>query len=416
MVIALNSRLKKVSAAALGLLAAVVYVTLSCRDLLASHFSDSNHTHALQVAVRLVPENADYHHRLAQRLFDEENLPLARDHFRRATYLNPHDADYWLDLAKVERTLDNSSGAAADVQQALRAEPKNPNVAWEAANSFLVQDDKKKALEEFRVVMQGSPNRAYVSLQRCLHVADVQTILAQALPPQPATYLAFLDLLTTQKDSAGAAKTWDALVQLRQPVETERALQYMNYLIDQHEVAQARKVWNETIQLNGLSSYLTGQDNRVVNPSFDAALLNGGFDWRYRRHANVELALDPSDFHAGRRSLMVSFDGPGISDAGIFQLMPLEAETTYEFSAFFKSDNMDGAGGPRLVIQDAYSGTTYFQSDDLKNSEVWRAISGRFQTESTTQLAVLRLIRVPQDSPIRGKLWVDNFRLVETQP
>jgi hypothetical protein len=28
----------------------------------------------------------------------------------------------------------------------------------------------------------------------------------------------------------------------------------------------------------------------------------------------------------------------------------------------------------------------------------------------------LRLTRVPADSPIRGKLWLDNFHLAEKQP
>jgi carbohydrate binding protein with CBM4/9 domain len=289
-------------------------------------------------------------------------------------------------------------------------------VAWEAANHFLVQGEVKRALEEFRVVMEGAPNQVYPSLQLCLHLASVHTILAEALPHTPLAYLTLVDLLTSQKDTAGAQTTWDALVQLRQPVDTGRALQYISYLIAQHEVGRARTAWNETIQLNGLSSYLTGHDNLIVNPSFDADILNGGFDWQYRHRANVELAIDPSDFRAGRRSLAVSFDGPGISDAGIFQLIPVEPDTTYDFSAYFKSDNMDGAGGPRLALEDAYTSTSYLQSDDLKNSDVWRQVSGEFKTQPDTQLLVLRLMRVPQDSPIRGKLWIDNFQLSEKQP
>jgi hypothetical protein len=205
-------------------------------------------------------------------------------------------------------------------------------------------------------------------------------------------------------------------VQLRQPVDTQRALQYINYLISEHDVSQARRVWTETIELNGLSSYLTGRENLVINPSFDADILNGGFDWQYRRHANVELALDPSDFHAGRRSLAITLEGPGISDAGIFQLIPVSPDTDYDFSAYFKADNIDGAGGPRLSIDDAYSGNSYFQSDDLKNSEFWRQVGGQFKTAADTQLVVLRVKRVPPESPIRGKLWLDNFQLNEKEP
>jgi tetratricopeptide (TPR) repeat protein len=415
MVIALESRIKKLLVAGLASVAAISYITISACNVLAAHFSDKEDRHALQWAVRLAPGSADYQHRLGMSFFEDRDLQHALEHVATATSLNPHDAHYWLDLANVERALGNNHDSSA-LQHALAANPSDPELAWESANNFMVQGDVRRTLQEFRIVMQAAPGRAYESLQRCLHVADVNTVLAQALPPQPEAYLAFVDLLSTQKNSSGAAEAWDALVQLRRPVDTGRALQYINYLIQQREVSQALRVWNETLQLNGLSSYLTGHENLVVNPSFDADILNGGFDWRYRRHANVELALDPSDFHAGRRSLAVSFDGPGISDAGIFQLMPVDPETTYEFSAYFKSDQVDGAGGPRLAIEDAYTGASYFQSDDLKNSEIWRQVAGQFKTQPDTQLVVLRLIRVPQDSPIRGKLWVENFHLSEKEP
>ena len=415
MVIALDSTIKKVLLTALAFTAAATYVGISATYLLASHFRAKENGHALELAVRLAPCNAEYHNRLGIHLFDEHQLQAAFQQFRLATYLNPHNAHYWFDLYNAGTALNHNDESSA-LRRALAADPKDPNLAWDAANNFLARGDAVETLREFRVVIEGAPNLAYASLQRCLHVADVDTILAQAVPAQPGPHLAFVDLLSTQKDSVGAAKAWEALVKLRQPINTDRALEYINYLVAQKDVAQAHKAWIETLQLNSLSAYLNGRDNLFVNPSFDADILNGGFDWQYRRHANVELALDPSDFHAGRRSLAISFDGPGISDAGIFQLIPVSPATDYQFSAYFKSDGIDGAGGPRLTLTDPYTNTNYFESDDLKNSEVWRQVAGQFKTATDTQLLVLRLTRVPADSPIRGKLWLDNFHLAEKQP
>jgi hypothetical protein len=408
----LDSPFKKLLAAAIVLGVAGSYLALATRTFLASHFAAKSTERGLQLGSRLVPENADYHDQLGRLLHDRAPQQALKQ-YELAIHFNPHNGNYWRDLAALQDILSNTEGQIFAMDRAVQADPRNPDIAWDAANIFLASGDVARALREFRVVLEGAPNKAYPALQLCLHAADVDAILAKTLPPQPAAYLAFLDLLTTQNDSIGAARTWGALIQLGRPLDAERALQYINYLILHHDVAQARVVWNQTLELDGLSSHLAGRDNLVVNPTFESAILNGGFDWRYRRHANVELALDPSDFHAGHRSLSASFDGPGISDAGIFQLIPVDPDTEYQFSAYFKSDNMDGAGGPRLAIEDAYSGASYFQSEDLKNSEVWREVSGEFKTPTGAQLVVLHLVRVPNDSPIRGKLWIDNFRLVE---
>jgi hypothetical protein len=236
------------------------------------------------------------------------------------------------------------------------------------------------------------------------------------LPPSPEAHLIFLNLLTSKKDSIGAAKVWDHLVRLGRPFEARPALEYVNYLILQHDAVQAHAVWLQTAQLCGLSPYLASRDNLIVNGSLDSDILNNGFDWRYRKEPNVELALDPTEMHEGHRSLSVVFNGLGVQEAGMFQFIPVEPDTEYEFSGYYKSESLEGAGGPRFSIADAYTGATYFLSDDLKDAEVWRSAGGQFKTSSDAQLILLRLTRVPPGSPIRGKLWVADFRLAEKKP
>ena len=398
---------------ALGIAAAALYLGLATRNFLAFHFSGSSDLRRLQLALRLAPDNAEYHDALGRVLYARGDLPRAFEQYRIATSLNPHDAQFWINLSSLEPMFAGDVGQATAMDRAVQADPRNPLVAFDAADFFLVRGETGKALREFRVLIEGDSTQAYNALQHCLHIADVDTILKESVPPQPAAYLAFIDLLTTKNDSAGALKAWEALVRLGHPLDTSRALPYVDYLISHRDIAHAVQAWNETISLNNLPSYVTGGDNLIVNSGFDSDILNGGFDWRYRRHANVEVALDPSNFHAGHRSLAITFDGPGISDTGIFQLIPVSPGAEYEFSAYFKSDKMDGAGGPHLALQDAYTGVDLFQTDELKNSDVWKEVSGDFTTPLDAQLVALRLVRIPPDSPIRGKLWLDNFRLVK---
>jgi hypothetical protein len=121
--------------------------------------------------------------------------------------------------------------------------------------------------------------------------------------------------------------------------------------------------------------------------------------------------LDPSDFHQGHRSLFLNFLGPGIHDAGIQELIPVRGATTYDFSAYYKSADFEGAGGPQIVLRDAYTGTPLFTSDPLNDAGFWKEVHSKVTTPNSTTLLVLAIERFPAGSPIRGKLWLDDFEL-----
>jgi hypothetical protein len=68
------------------------------------------------------------------------------------------------------------------------------------------------------------------------------------------------------------------------------------------------------------------------------------------------------------------------------------------------------------LIQDFYGGTSFWGSDDLKNVEVWKQVSGTFTSGPDTKLLVIRLQRIPAGSPIRGNLWIDGVHLIAAEP
>jgi len=149
----------------------------------------------------------------------------------------------------------------------------------------------------------------------------------------------------------------------------------------------------------------------IVNGNFSLKILNAGFDWIHQKTPGVNLALDPNETHSSPRSLRITFDGAGMEDAGIRQIIAVEPDRTYEFSAFYKAQEMDGAGGARFTIQDLYRETRLYVSDDLGNADFWKKISGRFTTAHDTRLVMLKIAREPPGSPIRGRLWIDALQL-----
>jgi tetratricopeptide (TPR) repeat protein len=398
----------------MGLAGVVLYSGLATREFLGWFLSTHSRGTSLLWAARLVPENAAYHNQLGRyHLLVEGNLEAALREQQTAVRLNQYDSDYWFDLARTRQVMGDVEGQATAVQRALAAEPTRPDAAWQAGNFFLLRGENSQALRAFRVVLENDPQMAPAALEMCWRVThDVNELLRSALPQQSEVYLLFIEFLASRKEPAAAHEVWSALASLGQPFEPRRGLEYINYLLRNGDAEHAAQAWQQMASLTGLTAYLPNQ-NLIVNPSFELDVLNQGFDWRYAQQPYVTLQLDANEFVKGNRALAVHFDGHGVNDAGIYQLIPVRANTEYSFSARFKTENLEGAGGPRLVVQDGYSNAVYFSSEDLLHAGSWHQVNGSFATGDQAKLVVLRLLRVPANNAIRGTLWLDDFLLAE---
>ena len=394
-------------------LMACSYFFLSGKEFAASLFASQAELAALQRAVWLSPGNADYRHRLGRYLLFVSGDPQsAINSLRAAVALNSHDARYWFDLAAAYQVTGDIGGQRTALERALQAEPTAPDVAWEAANFFLIDGDIDRALHEFRVVIANDISLADASLRACWRVRpDTDVLLREAVPPQFDALLAFLHMLMSKQEVEGTIKTWQRLTDLHEKFPNRFLYEYVNYLIGAHRPDAAMSAWEESADVLGLSGYVPTDDNLVVNGDFSLDILNGGFDWNYVDRTGVKPLLDPSAFHQGHRSLFLTFEGPGISDAGIGQLIPVRGPATYEFSAYYKSAEFQGAGGPRIVLRDTYTGTPLYASDDLTDADFWKEVHSKITIPSSTTLLTLAIERFPAGSPIRGKLWLDDFEL-----
>src|SRR5712671_836128 len=417
MQIPLNSIARKGLVAALAIMLAASYLALTGREFLAARLGDRVDLKSLERAARLDAGNADYRNHLGRYYALVARDPgAAIEPYRAAVQLNPHSARYWFDLASAYQVLGDIGGQTSALDHAIEADPTTPDVAWEAANLYLVQGENEKALREFRVVLGNDPTLAGPAIQFCWRIKpDVDFLLRDVVPPRVDAYIAFLDLLMAKQETAGTAKVWSALMQVHQPFELRRVLEYFRYLVLHKDVDQAVLVWQQAASRFGLASYLPSASNLIVNGNFSLDVLNGGLDWEYQKQQSVALTLDQSEFHGGRRSLLITFDGPGIVDAGIAQMIAVQPNTAYEFSAYYKNGEIQGAGGPHFTIEDMYDHTVYYDSDELKEAGFWKSVNGGFTTGADCKLLILHVRRLPAGSPIRGKLWIDDLHLAKKQ-
>jgi tetratricopeptide (TPR) repeat protein len=386
---------------------------LSAVSFLASHFAQRGDASGLKLSTLLVPENAAYHDLLGHYLFFVEGSPdAAMQAYQRATTLDPYASRYWLDQAVIYELLNNQDAQSAAIEHALAAEPTNPGIAWEAATFFLARGQNSDALLQLRRVMEGDPSRASEVLETEWRVnPDVRSLLRDAIPAQPLVYWTFLDYLNSQGRNSDAFAVWSQLLRLKQPLERPRVFGYVEHLLNSQDVSTAQLVWQQAAPLCDLTHYQPGPANLVVNGDFSLDILNAGFDWRHETRPDVTLSLDPTETHGSQRSLLISFEGQPVSDTGVRQFIPVQPNSDYYFSAYSKTQDLQGAGGPRFVLRDAFTKAVYFSGQPLTELGFWKETTGAFHTGNNASLLLLQVLRVPENLPIRGKLWIGSVGL-----
>jgi hypothetical protein len=411
--IPLTTPLSKIAFIVPAILLAGFYSWWCGKEWLAQHFAQRLTLSSLSKAESLSPDDAEYQFLLGRYYSIALQSPeQALPKYLSGVSLNPHRAEYWFSLAGAYQLLGNAVAQEYALQHAIHVDPTTPNVAWEAANFYLAKGDVDQALKEFRVVLSSASYRKFDALRLCWQVRPDPVFLSrQILPADPEVYFQLLEYLVSINDGENAFRVWNQVALLNQPLEQRQVLDYMRYLISHRDVEKAQIVWKQAGNLASLGPYQPSANNLIVNGDLSLDILNGGFGWQYDSTPGVTLSLDPSEAHSGHRSLLIAYDSTGLSDSGIHQAIPVKPNTRYEFSSNFKALDVEGAGGPQFVIEDAASDAVLFATDDLKDADFWKQTGGAFTTGTGTNLLMLRIRRAPAGSPIRGKLWIDGVIL-----
>jgi tetratricopeptide (TPR) repeat protein len=369
----------------------------------------------IERAVHLVPDNAEFSHLLGLQLSAaDQDDKRAIASLLEAVHLNPNNGGYWLDLASVYQATGNGEKQNEAVQAAIRAEPGNPDVAAEAAQYFLVGGDVDQAFPLFRQSLAEDPEAAKSILPMCWRQThDANVILSRVIPDSPELQLSFLSLLTAQRETAAAKQAWQYLVASHRPFPPQLSFFYFDYLLHEHDVAGFARAWRELAGLSpNLQAYLPN-DNLIVNGGFEQQLLNSGFDWRYAPADHLTAGIDDSVAHSGSHSLSLSYDGGPAYEAGWTQYVPVQSNTDYEFSAWIKSENVTSASGPRIALVDAFSGANLLLTDDVLDTHPWQEMMGTLRIPAGTELIAVKITRAPAGMRIRGRVWIDDLRLVK---
>jgi tetratricopeptide (TPR) repeat protein len=411
----MHSSLRRAAVAVLCVALLATYSWWILRSVLANRLAESNRVEDLQRAAQLVPDDANFSHAIGLQLSESvQSYDSAIRYLLAAATLNPSDARNWLDLASVYLAAGKPQEQHMALEQSLFAEPGNPDVAAEVANYYLVSGELSLALPLFRQAMAKDPASAESLLPICWNATrDAQLMLDQAVPPNPEIQLEFLRLLTDRGDGASAHVVWEHLMDSHATFRPQLSFFYFDYLIRTHETENLAKACTQLSgALPSLKNYAPNE-NLIVNPGFELPLLYGGCDWRYEHVDQLTSGIDDQSAHFGSRSLSMVFDGGPVNGLGWQEYVPLRPNTDYEFSAWIKSENVTSSSGPRIAIADGYSGVNLLLTDDALDTHPWQEIKGSLRVPAGTELLAVKIVRAPADTRIRGRVWIDDLRLVK---
>lgn len=392
--------------------AACVYAWCAVRIYGAHRLAVRHDPISLQRAIRLQPRDANNYDLLGQSLIWEAQDPRAAAiDFQQAVKLNPYASSYWTHLAQAESDLGDDAEQTAAMRKAIAVDPTTPELAWNAANLFLVQGDIPEALDQFAVVIRNDPAMAAPALERSWRAVEQVEPIQSRLPPDPEVYLSLVKLLVARQQWMPAQQVWTSMLGLKRQFDSRSALFYVDALLAKQDVPAAQAAWQKVVDASAsLKPYIV-PGNLVVNPGFNHELLNAGFDWHYSGQSGVAMMLDPTQTHEGSEALLVTYSGPPNGDAGISQAVPVAPGAAYVASAWVKSEELETANGPQLTVFDGYHKQALARSDETLGSTGWHQVEAAFTVPKETTLVVIGFSRDPASTRIQGRFWVDNVRM-----
>lgn len=391
-----------------------VYIWFAVRLYVAHRLSTFNDPVSLQRAIRLEPRDANNYELLGQYLIWEAQDPkAAAGQFQQAVKLNPYMSSYWTHLAQAESNLGNDSEQTAALRKAIAVDPTTPELAWSAANFFLIQGDTDSALDQFAVVIRNDPRMAEAALERSWRAVGQVDPIQKRLPPDPEIYLSLVRLLVARQQWVPAQQIWLAMLDLNRQFDARSAVFYVDALLAAQDVPAAQRVWQQILDAStNLKPYIT-PGNLVVNPEFDHEFLNAGFDWHYSAQNGVAMILDPTQTHEGSEALLITYSGAPNGDGGISQPIPVTPGVAYMASAWVKSEELETANGPQLTVFDGNHNQALARSEETVGSTGWHQVQATFTAPKETNLVIVRFSREPASTRIQGRFWIDNVHMTQ---
>jgi hypothetical protein len=396
-------------------------IYLACRQGIAAWYFRKLTPEGMQRAIRWDPANPQYYDALGtlKHFYEDKGDPqeILRL-YETATRLSPFDAHYWADLGAAYEWSGRRTDALRAFKRAQELFPHSPEINWRLANFYIRAREIPEGLRALReVLLGGSVPRRDIFVLATSATADAKGVLDEMLPASATFYFDYLDFLTASNKMGNAQQVWARLLELNLPFDLRQSFGYLDGLIQHRETGALVEAWSALAKRFPEKIHPTASaGNLVTNPSFESEILHGGLDWRVAPVDGADVSVDSLDVYDGVRSLRIDFNATQNLDYWqVFQYVPVEPNTKYQFSGYMRVKGITTDSGPRFQIYDPYDmGNLFYSTENLVGTSSWSAQRVAFKTGANTHLVVVRVGRPTShkfDNRIGGTVWIDHVAL-----
>jgi tetratricopeptide (TPR) repeat protein len=373
-----------------------------------------------RMAGSLAPNDPLTHWRIAD--VSQKHLPLdqraeAIPEFEKAVSLSPNDYRFWVALGIAYEQADEIAKGEHALRRAVTLAPAYSFPRWYLGNLLLRNERYDEAFAELRAASEADPElrpqifnfiwQIYGEDFEKLKYAAGHTAIARA---QFARYL------IQQNRLEDGLRLWDSLKEEEKKANKPSGELIVSDLKNSGRYQDAMKVWNDIVS-NDIDR---AEQGRILDGGFEESAPYGQenvFGWQVKGGPQLQIGIDPAKSHNGRRSLRLVFQvRSNLESMNVSQLVPVKAETQYDFEYYLRTEKLESGSTPEVQIVDASDASVLVSSDQAPNGTTdWTRVGLSFKTGPKTEAVTLKIRRVSCSNdqtpvcPIFGSLWYDDF-------
>jgi Tetratricopeptide repeat len=350
----------------------------------------------------------------------DEQLSVALDDMRQAARMNPEDYRIWLSLGRVLDRTGSTAEARAALDRALQLAPRHFEPRWALGNHLLRAGDRDGSFAQMRLALANRPSALPIVFDYAwaVYQGDGRAI-AEALAPPAEVKAQMISLLISRGDVEEGLAVWRKM----ESPTLKDVQRVTESLVNAGRYTAAYDIWSKADIPDRPSA---DAHSLLANSSFEqifaAESKTPFYAWRISRPvAGVRVTLDGKEPLAGEQSLRVGFNVE--QNAVIIlaaQTVPARPKKRYCLNFFGKTEELESLSTPLVELYDstdmkrARAATAPFPTRDNK----WTEYAISLDTVADTEALTIRLLRPPcaeSPCPISGRLWVDDFKMLECE-
>ena len=389
-------------------------------NTLAEYFNPESNIDVAQMAVSLAPGDPLPHWRVAQ--VSQRSLPLDQQgpailEYEKAVSLSPYDYRFWMALGTAHGQAGDVAKAEQALQRAVALAPAYAYPRWYLGNLLLRNARYDEAFAELRIASEADPELRpqLFNLIWQIYSTDSEA-LKKAVGQSSAARAQFALYLLGQQRIDDGLRLWNLMSSDEKKANRATAESMIASLNTLHRYHDSLAIWND---ISG-EKYHT-QVGRVFDGGFEEQVSYDEtvFGWQVKGAPQMEIGIDPNKSHGGNRSLRLVFQvRANLETINVSQLVPVNAQTEYDFECYVRTDKLETGSAPQVQIIDPINGSVLASSPMAPGgTNDWNRINFSFKTGEQTQGVVLKIVRVSCTNdetpicPIYGSVWYDDFSL-----